>query len=120
MTLLSEVLQDEIPGEGRVSPLEFEEIGYAAAEGASDALVDASATHTEVAQRDALGELEARLQDQAEQHARELEELRRRMLEEGREERAKEVAEATLRERQAITRTCQRFARERTRYFAAV
>lgn len=120
MTLLSEELHEEIPAQSRVFPLKFEEIGYDAIPEESEALVDASAGGADEAGTDSTGELEARLQAQAIQHAREMEELRQRMLDEGREERMREMEEAILRERQAIARTCQQFAQERTRYFASV
>lgn len=120
MILRSEAMHEELSTPILVSPLEFEEIGYTAVPEKSEALIDAFASQADESVRDVPGELEARLQVQADQHAREMDELRVRMLEENREQRVREVEEAILRERQAITRACKRFAQERTRYFAAV
>lgn len=120
MTLRSDAMHEELSTPSLVFPLEFEEIGYTAVPEKSEALIDAFAGQAEESVRDVPGELEVKLQAQADQHARDMDELRLRMLEEHHEQSAREVEEAVLRERQAIARTCERFAQERTRYFAAV
>lgn len=121
MTLLSEdPHENEIVAARRVLPLEFEEIGYASVAGANEDLIEAPTPDTDKPQGDLRGELQAALQRQAEHHAGEMEEVRRRTRDEVREEMKKEAEEAILFERQAIIRTCERFARERTGYFAAV
>jgi flagellar assembly protein FliH len=121
MTLLSEnPREEETPALSRVLPLEFEEIGYPSAASASGMPMDDLAAPAAEAEKDVFVELEARLQSQTEQHARELEEVRRRIGDEVRQEMLEELEEKVAGERQAVIRTCERFARERTRYFASV
>jgi flagellar assembly protein FliH len=119
MTLLSEDPHEvEIAAARRVLPLDFEEIGDPASPCASEVLTETSATFADL-DRDVVRELEARLESQIEQHAREMEEVCRR-TNEIREQMQKEADEAIACERQAIIQACERFARERTQYFAAV
>ncbi|HEX2918134.1 MAG TPA: FliH/SctL family protein [Edaphobacter sp.] len=121
MTLLSEdVGENDSPGERRVLPLEFEEIDHPYVGDANGVSMEECATEPHQAAGDTLGELEARLHAQKEQHARELEQMRVHTREEVREELGKERRAAILREREAVIRTCEGFAQERTRYFAAV
>lgn len=121
MTLLSEDLREnDSPGERRVLTLEFEEIGYPCVGDANEVSMEECATEPHEAAGDTLRELEARLHAQARQHARDLEEMRAHTRDEVREELEKERRAAILREREALIRTCEGFAQERTRYFAAV
>jgi flagellar assembly protein FliH len=121
MTLLSEdVLENDSPAARRVLPLEFEEIGYPRVGVANEVSMEECASEPDQAAGDTLRELEARLHAQAEQHTRELEEMRVHTRDEVREQLEKESRAAVLCEREAVIRTCERFAQERTRYFAAV
>lgn len=121
MTLLSENLhEEEIPAVRCVLPLEFEEIGYPSSANATVMPTDDPALPGDETERDMLADLEARLQSQTEQHARELDEVHRRTRDEVRQEMLKDAEEKISRERQAVIQTCERFARERTQYFALV
>jgi flagellar assembly protein FliH len=121
MTLLSEnPREEEIPVVSCVLPLEFEEIGYPSAAGATGTPMEDPAVSAGEEQRDVLAELEARLQSQTEQHAMEVEEVRRRTRDEVRQGMLAELEEKIAGERQAVIQICERFARERTRYFALV
>jgi flagellar assembly protein FliH len=121
MTLLSEDLHEHESRSARCAvPLEFEEIGYPALAGANEPGMDADGSDADLPADDERGDLEVRLQRQAEQHARELEEVRSRTREEVRHAMELERNAAVAGEREAVLRTCEDFLRERTRYFAAV
>ncbi|QHS51155.1 FliH/SctL family protein [Edaphobacter sp. 12200R-103] len=121
MTLLSEnPPEEEIPAVSCVLPLEFEEIGYPSAASAIRTPMDDLAAPANATERDVLAELEERLQSQTDQHSMELEEVRRQTRDEVRQEMLAELEEKIARERQAIIQTCERFVRERTRYFGQV
>jgi flagellar assembly protein FliH len=121
MTLLSEnPPEEEIPAVSCVLPLEFEEIGYPSAASAIRTTMDDLAAPANATERDVLAELEERLQSQTDQHSMELEEVRRQTRDEVRQEMLAELEEKIARERQAIIQTCERFVRERTRYFGQV
>jgi flagellar assembly protein FliH len=121
MTLLSENLHEEIPVASSVFPLEFEEIGYPSSSGSATGVsMDDPTFPAERTERDVLAELEVRLQSQTDQHVRELEEVRRRTRDEIRQEMLAEMEKRIAGERQSIVLTCERFARERARYFASV
>lgn len=82
--------------------------------------MDDLAAPANATERDVLAELEERLQSQTDQHSMELEEVRRQTRDEVRQEMLAELEEKIARERQAIIQTCERFVRERTRYFGQV
>ena len=74
--------EEEIPVVSCVFPLEFEEIGYPPVASAARTLIEDVVIPADGMERDVLRELEARLQNQTEQHSRELEEVRRRTRDE--------------------------------------
>jgi len=103
----------------RVLPLEFEDIRNLSGE--NEALADTSPVLLEDdGERDLLAEMEARLRAQAELHAREIEEARSQTRDEVERALASELEEKIVKERQEVARVCERFAQERTRYFAEV
>ncbi|HTH52948.1 MAG TPA: FliH/SctL family protein [Edaphobacter sp.] len=101
-----------------VLPLEFEELGIA-----SDDTVDAVSVETENSAGESdrmLAELEDRLKSQAERTERQMETAREQGRIETREAMAQELDERLALEREAVARLCERFAKERTRYFAEI
>lgn len=119
MTLRSESLMEgDNVDMRRVLPLEFEDIRNLSGE--NEALADASPVLEDDGERDLLAEMEARLRDQAESHAREVEEARSQTRDEVERALAAELEERIVKEREEVARVCERFAQERTRYFAEV
>lgn len=103
-----------------VLPLEFEELKELSASETGEPIVEGPIFESESEGEDALTELEARLRVQAENSQRQIDEVREQTRVEVREELAEELEKKITLERESVARLCERFSKERTRYFAEV
>lgn len=103
-----------------VHPLEFAELKELPAERPGESMVEPEGIGQEIEGADVLAQLEERLQSQTERSERQIEIAREQTRAEVREHLAHELEEKIMLERAAIARTCERFAKERDRYFSEV
>jgi flagellar assembly protein FliH len=101
-----------------VQPLEFEELRVPQLSG--ELIEQPEKEGNETVGMDALVQLEARLHSQAEKNETQIEAVREQARAEVREQMAREFEEKIALEREAIVRACDRFTRERSRYFLEV
>lgn len=101
-----------------VSRLEFQLVGQASVEGA----VELGSAQVEVEDRlkQEMAALDVRLQSQTEESSLQIEAARRSARVEARGEWEAELAERVADERARVSRACEQFGKERTRYFAGV
>ena len=103
-----------------VYPLEFLELKELPAERAGESTVELEEIGQEIEGADVLAQLEERLQSQTERSERQIEIVREQTRAEVRERLTQELEEKIMLERAAIARACERFAKERDRYFSEV
>lgn len=113
-----------VEGNGSVAravvPLEFEDLRELLSNEPAEALEELRAEECEPGEGDALAELEARMRSQAESKERQIEAVRQETRAEVQEELARELEVKISRERERVAMTCERFSKERARYFAEV
>jgi flagellar assembly protein FliH len=101
-----------------VQPLEFEELKESPL--SSELIEEPESESIGAGGMDALAQLEARLRSQAEKSETQIESAREHARAEVREQMARELEEKIAMEREAVIRACDRFTRERSRYFLEV
>ncbi|RZU39585.1 FliH/SctL family protein [Edaphobacter modestus] len=116
----SEPVLEAVGGLRVVLPLEFEELKELSGNEPGEPVLERPIFESESGEEDALTELEARLSLQTENSQRQIDEVRQQTRVEVREELAEELEKKITQERESVARLCERFSRERTRYFAEV
>ncbi|HEY2038756.1 MAG TPA: FliH/SctL family protein [Edaphobacter sp.] len=101
-----------------VQPLEFEELKEPKSSG--ELIEESEDEGNKIEGMDALAQLEARLRFQAEKNETQLEVACEQARTEVREQMSRELEEKIALERDAMVRACDRFTRERSRYFLEV
>jgi flagellar assembly protein FliH len=103
----------------KVVALEFEDVRGPSIEDTRETSVETTPV-ADGRERAIVTELEGRFRSQTEAHLAEIEEVRRKTRDEVRQELAAEVEEKIAEERVEVARVCERFTKERGRYFAEV